>query len=393
MNDDQKHPDTESLHRRLADLDDVIGKVDELLADDGDTKCDGRLISFIVPVKDERDTIQSLCHRIACNVPPGNEFEIILIDDGSQDDSWTIIDRLTRSYPKRIRGIRFRHNAGKATALAAGFRIVQGKLVFTLDADLQDDPQEIPRFLDKIDEGYDLVSGWKRTRHDPWHKVLPSRVFNLLASALGGVWLHDHNCGFKCYRAALVERLKLHGELHRMIPSMAGMHGFRCAEIEVKHHPRRSGRSKYGMERFLRGFCDIITIGFLRRFQQRPSHFFNTAAGLQLGIAMLLAVAGVWGGLNTTRGVACVLMGGVFAAVAGSAFLIGLLAELIIRGPLNVHDELPVVCDTGFRARSSNSRSTTTPPREVSPLRTHPISTGQPTLFNIERQPQHPAAH
>ena len=334
MKDPLSNPPTEHDLEHL--LDDLCMIVEHVSHSERDV--DVTLLSFVIPIKDESETISTLCRRIAQNIPAGYTHEIILIDDGSQDDSWQVIEEMVRDDPDHIRGIQFRHNSGKALALAAGFRAAVGDLVFTMDGDLQDDPAEIPRFIAKLEEGFDLVSGWKKVRHDPWHKVLPSRVFNVLVSAASGVWLHDHNCGFKCYRAAVVKRLKLHGELHRMLPSMAGMHGFRCTEIEVQHHPRRRGRSKYGLERFLRGFSDAITIGFLLRFRERPAHFFNPAAGLQVAIAATLT--GLAGPANGR------LLGGVFMASAVVTFLCGLLAELMIRGPLDVPEQLPVQRDT-----------------------------------------------
>ena len=197
-------------------------------------------------MKDEATTLGVLCDRIMASVPEGFDLEIVFIDDGSKDKSWEVIESLVKLDPRRVRGIRFRHNCGKAAALTAGFRAARGQVVFTLDADLQDDPVEVPRMLAKLDEGYDIVSGWKRMRNDPWHKVFPSRIFNWLVSRVGGVRLHDHNCGFKCYRAEVTAELTLHGELHRLIPSLAAIKGFRTAEIPVLHHPRRQGLSKYG---------------------------------------------------------------------------------------------------------------------------------------------------
>src|SRR5205823_808093 len=172
------------------------------------------------------------------------ELEILFVDDGSTDGSWDMIRDLAGK-DERVHGIRFRRNFGKAAALAAGFRHVQGALVFTLDGDLQDDPQAIPLFLVAMEKGLDVVSGWKRVRHDPWHKVFPSRVFNFLVSWLTGVWLHDHNCGMKCYRAEIFREVRLYGELHRFIPVLAAARGYTVGEIEINHRPRRFGHSKY----------------------------------------------------------------------------------------------------------------------------------------------------
>ena len=258
-------------------IDKMIDQIDQALDHDD---CDHptaqqTMLSFVIPCKDEQDTIAALITSIGQQVPHGHEHEIILIDDGSDDDTWNVIQQLHRQCPMTVRGIRFRHNAGKAASLAVGFQMARGALIFTMDADLQDDPTEIDRFLAKIGEGFDLVSGWKRVRHDPWHKVWPSRLFNRFASALGGVRLHDHNCGFKCYRAEVAREIHLHGELHRVIPALAHEKGFRVGEIEVQHHPRRAGNSKYGLERILRGLSDVATTGFLRRFHHRPGALFQ----------------------------------------------------------------------------------------------------------------------
>jgi glycosyltransferase involved in cell wall biosynthesis len=175
-----------------------------------------------------------------------------------------------------VRGIRFRRNFGKAAALNAGFRAARGELLMTLDADLQDDPHEIPRFLAKMDEGCDVVSGWKKVRHDPWHKVGPSRVFNWLVSWLTGVHLHDHNCGMKSYRREIFDEVRLYGELHRFVPVLAHARGYRVGELEINHRARKFGSSKYGVTRIVKGFLDLLTVKFLTGFGQRPQHFLGT---------------------------------------------------------------------------------------------------------------------
>ena len=166
-----------------------------------------------------------------------------------------------------IRAVRFRRNFGKAAALQAGFRLVRGEIALTLDADLQDDPHEIPRFLEMLSEGYDVISGWKQVRHDPWHKVFPSRVFNGMISTLTGVKLHDHNCGMKCYRAEVLREVRLYGELHRFIPVLAAAKGFRVGEMVINHRARKFGSSKYGVRRFIKGFLDLLTVSFLDEFR------------------------------------------------------------------------------------------------------------------------------
>lgn len=343
----------QALDGKVDQMLDDLSSVFESAIDDGAIDApdgpESPLLSFVIPVKDEEHTLESLASGIRAHVPDGFCFEILFIDDGSLDSSWGVIHSLCDADPAHLRGIKFRHNAGKATSLAAGFRAARGEFIFTMDADLQDDPREISRFLDKINEGYDLVSGWKKVRRDPLSKVLPSRVFNLIASAVGGVKLHDHNCGFKCYRSEVIERLSLHGELHRVIPSLANMQGFRCAEIDVLHHPRTSGSSKYGVARFLHGICDITTTGFLRRYRQRPSHFFNAVAAIQAGLAVgvLLLASDLWVQQTGTA----LLLAIVLFSLSTLSCLAGLLAELVIRGPLRVHEELPIQFDTGISLR------------------------------------------
>ena len=185
------------------------------------------------------------------------------------------IAALARQHPW-VHGIRFRRNFGKAAALSAGFKAARGDLILTVDADLQDDPKEIPQFLKAMEGGLDVVSGWKQVRHDPWHKVWPSRVFNFLVSWLTGVRLHDHNCGFKCYRAEVFREVRLYGELHRFIPVLAAARGFRVGELVIQHRPRQFGHSKYGLSRLIKGFLDLLTVKFLTGFGQRPQHLLGT---------------------------------------------------------------------------------------------------------------------
>jgi glycosyltransferase involved in cell wall biosynthesis len=247
------------------------------------------LISVVLPVLNESESLEELGKTLlSVAARHGLQLEIIFVDDGSRDGSWDKIRQLSASDP-RIRGIRFRRNFGKAAALAAGFDAALGQVVLQMDADLQDDPSEIPRFLDKLAEGFDVVNGWKRVRKDPWHKVWPSRVFNWLVSRLTGLKLRDHNCGLKCFRAEVVKELPLYGELHRFIPVMAHARGYRVAELPVEHHPRRYGRSKYRFHRFVKGFLDLLTVVFLTVFGQRPLHLLG---GIGLP-AFLLGAAGL----------------------------------------------------------------------------------------------------
>jgi dolichol-phosphate mannosyltransferase len=261
------------------------------------------MISIVIPVYNEHESLEALFGEIAAvATSAGLDVEVLFVDDGSKDGSWSLIADLARRHAN-VHGIRFRRNFGKAPALSAGFRAARGDIILTLDADLQDDPNEIPRFLTAMEHGtaidvtgkvgpapppelpaaikgtggrLDVVSGWKRVRHDPWHKVGPSRIFNGLVSWMTGVHLHDHNCGMKCYRAEVFREIRLYGELHRFIPVLAAARGYRVGEIEINHRSRRFGHSKYGVRRFVKGFLDLLTVKFLTGFGQRPQHLLGS---------------------------------------------------------------------------------------------------------------------
>jgi dolichol-phosphate mannosyltransferase len=254
------------------------------------------MLSIVIPVYNEAESLEALhAELIAVGERERYELDIIFIDDGSRDDSWKIIRRLAEK-DSRVRGIRFRRNFGKAAALSEGFSQARGELVMTLDADLQDDPHEIPHFLQEMKKDLDVVSGWKRVRHDPWHKVYPSRVFNAMVSRLTGVKLHDHNCGMKCYRREIFDEVQLYGELHRFVPVLAASRGYRVGEIEIAHRARKFGRSKYGVGRIVKGFLDLLTVKFLTGFGQRPQHILGTIGltSFSLGSLTLLFEAIRW---------------------------------------------------------------------------------------------------
>jgi dolichol-phosphate mannosyltransferase len=254
------------------------------------------VISLVIPLYNEQDSLAALLSEIETSTRQANlDVEVIFVDDGSRDRSWAIVTELAHQH-SWVHGIRFRRNFGKAAALSAGFRAARGDIILTLDADLQDDPAEIPRFLAALTDRYDVVSGWKRTRHDPWHKVFPSRVFNAMVSWLTGVKLHDHNCGMKCYRAEVFREVRLYGELHRFIPVLAAARGFRVSEIEINHRPRKFGSSKYGFRRFAKGFLDLLTVKFLTGFGQRPQHLLGSVGLVcfALGGLGMLYLAVTW---------------------------------------------------------------------------------------------------
>jgi len=308
------------------------------------------MLSIIVPVLNEALSLQILAGEIrqACE-DAHLDYELIFVDDGSQDDSWKTISQLSETN-SHIRGIRFRRNFGKAAALSAGIEISRGDILFCLDADLQDDPAEIPRFLERLNQGMDVVNGWKERRLDPWHKVYPSKVFNWMVSTLTGLTLHDHNCGFKCFRREVANELRLYGELHRFIPVLAHSRGFKVSEITVHHRRREFGHSKYGFNRFIKGFLDLLTVKFLTGYGQRPQHLLG-AVGLGcfgLGLLGMIYLALVWT-LNNAVGPLLSLMTGhawftgnpignrpllsysVAGVLLGAQLLsLGLLAELIV---------------------------------------------------------------
>jgi len=289
-------------------------------------------LSIIIPVCNEAESLDDLylaLKAVVERIP--NSCEIIFVDDGSEDTSMVELERLRNADP-RVKIVQLRDNFGKAVALSVGFENASGEIVFTMDGDLQDDPSEIPRFLEKLEEGYDLVSGWKFVRRDPIGKTLPSRLFNRVVSLLTGIKLHDFNCGFKCYRREVIKNIRIYGELHRFIPVLARWKGFRVAEIKVAHHPRRHGVSKYGMERFARGFLDLMTVLFLMRYLKRPLHLFG-------GIGLLCLMLG--GGLSayftlqwisgTPMHVRPLMVFGWVAMILGIQFIsMGLLGEMLI---------------------------------------------------------------
>ena len=313
-------------------------------------------LSIVVPVYNEAESLRDLAAQIAAvTSQQGLQYELVFVDDGSRDASWPTILELSRTHPE-IRGIRFRRNFGKAAALTAGFRTVTAPLIFTLDADLQDDPQEIPNFLQRLRDGYDVVNGWKERRLDPWHKVYPSRVFNSLVSRLTGLSLHDHNCGFKLVRKEVVQEVRLYGELHRFIPVLAHMRGFRVAEIPVHHRARQFGASKYGVRRFARGFLDLLTVAFLLSYRQRPLHMLG-GIGLTifvLGLFGLGYLAVAWLLMNvvhvwpaTPIGHRPLLAYSLAATLLGGQVLsIGLLAELIVHYTSRDRDAFSIAEET-----------------------------------------------
>ncbi|HYJ08968.1 MAG TPA: glycosyltransferase family 2 protein [Polyangiaceae bacterium] len=292
-------------------------------------------LSFVVPFKDEAATLRELTVRIdetvRAGLGPGETYELWFVDDGSRDDSVRTVEQLIAERPE-VHLLELQGNFGKSAALAAGFAEARGDVVFTLDADLQDDPKEIPRFLAKLEEGFDLVSGYKEKRNDPISKVLPSRVFNALVRRLTGIRLHDVNCGFKAYRAVVLKNLRLYGEMHRFVPVLAHWKRFKIGEIVVQHHARKFGESKFGGGRFFRGLMDLLTVFFLLKYERRPAHFFGGVGVMLLmaGFAVLSYLTVLWA-QGEPIGKRPLLILGVLCVVVGVQVLAtGLIAELIV---------------------------------------------------------------
>jgi glycosyltransferase involved in cell wall biosynthesis len=280
---------------------------------------------------DEERSVALLYDELSSALEPlGVPWETIFVDDGSTDGTFAALTRLHNA-TTNVRVVRLRRNFGKAAALVAGFDQARGEIVVTIDGDLQDDPAEIPRLLAKLDEGFDLVSGWKTRRQDPLSRRLLSRIFNRVTSAFSGVRLHDMNCGLKAYRADVVHGLRLYGELHRFIPVLAHYRGFRIAELPVNHRPREHGRSRYGVERYLRGFLDLLTVSFIGRYRHRPLHLFG-GLGLVLGLigSAVLVYLTVVKALGHAIGQRPLLLLGVLLVVIGMQFFsLGLISEMI----------------------------------------------------------------
>jgi len=317
-------------------------------------------ISVIIPAKDEAESLPELCEWIA-RVMQANAFdyEVIIIDDGSTDESWATIQRISEQNPA-IKGIQFNRNYGKSAALHVGFRNAGGHVVITMDADLQDSPDEIPELYHMITEQkYDLVSGWKKKRYDPLSKTIPTKLFNGVTSWLSGIRLHDFNCGLKAYNSRVTKNIDVYGEMHRYIPLIAKWNGYgRIGEKVVAHRPRKYGYTKFGLERFVYGFLDLLSISFVTRYRKRPMHFFGTMGTLSflfgLVIAIWLIADKVYNNLYLSKTVRSVtdqplFFIGLIAIVVGvQLFMAGFLGEMLTTSnPQKANDYL-VADKVGF---------------------------------------------
>jgi glycosyltransferase involved in cell wall biosynthesis len=289
------------------------------------------VISVVVPLLNEESSLEELYGEIASALEPrGESFEVVFVDDGSTDGSSAVLARLHDEHANVV-VVRLRRNFGKAAALQAGFLEARGEVIVTIDADLQDDPAEIPQLLAKLDEGFDLVSGWKTRRNDPFLRRLFSRVFNWTTGLISGVRLHDVNCGLKAYRAEVVQGMRLYGELHRFVPVLAAHQGYRVAEIPVNHRARQHGRSRYGLERYLRGFFDLLSVTFMGRYRYRPLHLFGSIGLLMgaIGFVILTYLSVLWFLGQGIGGRPLFFLGVLLVVVGIQLVSLGLLSELI----------------------------------------------------------------
>ncbi len=319
------------------------------------------LISLVVPFYNEEGSVEELIARLVSELEKvGRPFEILLIDDGSSDRGPALVTEFAAT-DSRVRLISFTRNFGKAAALSAGFQRASGEVIITMDADLQDDPAEITNFLFAIDEGFDVVSGWKKIRHDPIGKTLPSKVFNLMLQKTFDLDINDFNCGFKAYSRRAAKSLNLYGELHRFTPALANSNGFTVTEITVQHHARVHGESKYGISRLFKGLLDLITVKLMTTYSTRPLHFFGMVAmplGF-LGGLILVYLTTLWFlDMGPIGNRPLLLIGILFVITATQLIGIGLTAELLQTKGLSEQDKYIVDSDTGDQSASRNSQGT-----------------------------------
>lgn len=292
---------------------------------------------MVVPLFNEDESLAELVEWVLKVVKKENlSTEIILIDDGSKDRSWEVIEELQQKYPE-VKGIKFRRNYGKSAALNIGFKEAKGRVVITMDADLQDSPDEIPELVDLIkNQGFDLISGWKKNRHDPLSKTLPSRFFNGVTRWISKIPLHDFNCGLKAYRSEVVKSIEVYGEMHRYIPLLAKWAGFyKIGEKVVQHYPRKYGVSKFGFERFINGFLDLLSITFVGKFAKRPMHFFGALGTLFFLAGFIMLAVLTFNKLVYEQGGIAdrpLFFLGILVLIIGTQlFVTGFLAELVVR--------------------------------------------------------------
>lgn len=314
-------------------------------------------LTIIIPVLDEDESIPELVDRIrsVCD-GAGFSFNVWFVDDGSNDDSWDVIETM-HERDARFAGLKLRRNYGKSAALALGFERADGKYVVTMDGDLQDDPAEIPGLIALLETGYDLVSGWKKKRHDPFTKTVPSLFFNFVTRRITGIPLHDFNCGLKAYRREVVKSVRLHGELHRYIPLLAAWQGYtRITEKVVEHHSRKHGRTKFGLERYLRGFLDLLTVSFMTRFASRPMHFFGSLGTLAFIGGILISLWISYDKMihgNPIGDRPLLLLGVMLILVGVQMFSVGLIGQMIVLPRMERLDAIQIAGELAPDGRES----------------------------------------
>jgi glycosyltransferase involved in cell wall biosynthesis len=303
-------------------------------------------VSVIIPLFNEEESLKELADQIKrVMIKEGLSFEVLFIDDGSSDSSLQKLREINR-FDKRFKCFSFRRNYGKSAALNLGFKKSRGEIVITMDADLQDDPNEIPNLIKKLKEGYDLVSGWKKERHDPFIKNITSKFYNFVTRILSGIKIHDFNCGIKAYKKDVVKDLNVYGELHRYIPVLAKHFGYKISEIPVLHHKRKFGKTKYGLNRFIRGPLDLLTIIYNSNFGSRPLHFFGGLGfltfllgfGINFYLSCLWYFQGIW-----LAGRPLLFLGILLIILGIQFFSVGLLGEMITKS--NIEKDEPAIKD------------------------------------------------
>lgn len=315
-------------------------------------------LSAVIPVFNEVGSLPQMHEELVAGLAQtGRSYEIIYINDGSTDGATELLDKLAADNPQTVGVIHFRRNFGKSPALNAGFELARGDIVLTLDADLQDDPAMIGQFVERIEAGADLVSGWKQRRHDPLGKTAPSKVFNAVVRKISGVQLRDFNCGYKAYRRECIQELSVYGGFHRFLPVLAGHRGFRVEELVVNHRPREHGVSKYGIKRFFDGILDLLTVLMVTRYRTRPVHFFGIPGMISgvfgLSILSYLTILKLAGGVIGNR-IPFLLLGVLLTLTAIQLIGVGLVGELLVRTTIDSSEVFSIRHTAGFLSRPAH---------------------------------------
>ncbi len=336
----KKITDNEPSTEKPTKTQDIQKKLPKESQESSNVVRNNQMISVVIPLLNEEESLSELSEELEkvfeylkCN------YEVIFIDDGSTDNSFARIKEINRKNQK-FHCIKLRRNYGKSAALAKGFRSAKGNIIITMDADLQDDPSEIPELIKVLNSGYDLVSGWKKVRYDPFIKKHTSKLFNFVTSKLSGISLHDFNCGLKAYKKDVVKSLRIYGEMHRYIPALAYLSGFKVTEKPVKHHARKYGVTKFGASRFINGFLDLLTVVFTNKYMKRPLHFFGSIGIITSMLGFLISVYLIILKLAENKPLSDrpLFLIGIFLIIVGVQFLsLGLIAEMITKS--NVKDD------------------------------------------------------